>query len=108
MPQYLVQVAYTSEAVAALVNNPHDRFAEVTRSIKKLGGKVVDGWMTFGEYDVTLVIALPDNVAAAAFSMAIGAGGACKSVKTTPLLSIDDGVKAMKIAATLDYRPPTA
>ncbi|WP_263367186.1 GYD domain-containing protein [Edaphobacter bradus] len=108
MPQYLVQVAYTSETMAALVNNPQDRVAVVSKAVKKLGGKVVGGWLSFGEYDTALITHLPDNVSAAAFSIAVSAGGACKSVKTTPLLSVEEGIEAMKAAATLGYKPPAA
>jgi hypothetical protein len=39
--------------------------------------------------------------------MAVAAGGACKSVKTTPLLSMEEGIEAMKKAATSGYRPVT-
>ncbi len=106
MPQYLVQVSYTSEALASLVNNPHDRIAVVSKAVKKLGGKIVNGWMTFGEYDTALIMTVPDNTAAAAFALAIGAGGACKNVRTTPLLSVEEGIEAMKAAATLGYKPP--
>ena len=108
MAQYLVQVAYTSDTVATLVNNPQDRIAVVSKAVKKLGGKVVNGWLSFGEYDTALIMHLPDNVAAAAFALAIGAGGACKSVKTTPLLSIEEGIAAMKSAATAGYKPPAS
>jgi uncharacterized protein with GYD domain len=108
MAQYLVQVAYTSETIATLVNNPQDRLAMVSKVVKKLGGKVVNGWLSFGEYDTAVIVHLPDNVAAAAFSMAIGAGGATKNVKTTPLLSIEEGISAMKAAATTGYKPPAS
>ena len=50
MAQYLVQVAYTSETIATLVKNPQDRIAVVSKAVKKLGGKVVNGWLSFGEY----------------------------------------------------------
>lgn len=108
MPQFLVQVAYTSQTLATLVNNPQDRIAVVSQAVEKLGGKVVNGWLSFGEYDTALIMHLPDNVAAAAFAIAIGAGGACKNIKTTPLLSVDEGIQAMKAAATLGYKPPAA
>jgi hypothetical protein len=49
---------------------------------------------------------MPDNVSAAAFSVAASAGGAIKAIKTTPLLSLEDGVEAMKKAATAGYKPP--
>jgi len=51
-----------------------------------LGGRVVNGWAAFGDYDVILVSEMPDQLAAASFAMAVAAGGACKTVKTTPLL----------------------
>jgi uncharacterized protein with GYD domain len=108
MPEYLVQVSYTSQAMAALVENPQDRITVVSKAIKKVGGKVINGWMSFGEYDTVLIMTMPDNAAAAAFSLALGAGGACKNVKTTPLLSIDEGVKAMKAAGSLGYKPPAS
>src|SRR5260370_41115982 len=71
MAQYLVQVSYTSEACAALVNNPQDRLAVVSKAVKKLGGKLINGWMCLADFDTVVLITLPDNVAAAAFSIAL-------------------------------------
>ena len=51
---------------------------------------------------------MPDNVSAAAFAVAVAAGGACKNVKTTPLLSIAEGIEAMKKAGQSGYQPVTA
>ena len=51
---------------------------------------------------------VPDNVNAAAVSMAVAAGGAVKDIKTTPLLSPDDGFDAMLLAQGAGYRPPGA
>jgi uncharacterized protein with GYD domain len=48
---------------------------------------------------------VPDNVSAAAFALAIGAGGACKSVRTTPLISTEDGLAALKKAGSSGYKP---
>jgi uncharacterized protein with GYD domain len=108
MAHYLVQVAYTPEAWAAMVKNPHDRAQAVESSIKKLGGKMERFWMSFGEYDIIGIVDMPSNVAAAAFAMAVAAGGACRNVKTTPLLSTQEGVEAMRQAATSGYKPATA
>ena len=49
---------------------------------------------------------MPDNVAMAAFSLAAAAGGALRSIKTTPLLDTTEGLGAMKRAAQAGYRPP--
>jgi uncharacterized protein with GYD domain len=51
------------------------------------------------------MLEMPDNVSAAAFSMAISAGGACKHVKTTPLLKVEDAMDAMKKAGKCGYKP---
>jgi hypothetical protein len=37
--------------------------------------------------------------------MAVAAGGACRSVRTTPLLSSAEGLDAMKKAASCGYKP---
>jgi uncharacterized protein with GYD domain len=105
MPSYLVQVAYTPETVAALVANPQDRTEAIGKVVKKLGGKPGKLYLSFGDYDVVGIYEMPDNVSAAAFAMAISSGGACKSVKTTPLMTGEEAVAAMKKAGGSGYKP---
>ena len=108
MANYLVQVSYTPEAWASLIKNPHDRSEVVGKVVQKLGGRVERFWMSFGEHDIIGVVDLPTSVSAAAFAMAIAAGGACRNVKTTPLLNMQEGLEALKQAATSGYKPVTA
>ena len=105
MAHYLLQATYTPEAWAALVKSPQDRTQAVEGAIKNLGGKIEHFWLSFGDYDTVGVVEMPDSVSAAAFSMAVAAGGACKNVKTTPLLTTAEGVEAMKKAAQCGYKP---
>jgi uncharacterized protein with GYD domain len=70
-----------------------------------LGGKVHGFWFAFGDSDVIGILDMPDNTAMAAFALAIGAGGACSKVKTTALLSVNEGISAMKMASTTGYKP---
>jgi hypothetical protein len=49
---------------------------------------------------------MPGNVEAAAFSLAASAGGAVRSIKTTPLLSASEGIDAMKKASMSGYKAP--
>ena len=51
---------------------------------------------------------MPDNVSAAALSLAVTAGGSVKAVKTTPLLSVAEGLSALKKAGSLGYKPVSA
>ena len=106
MPHYLIQAAYTPEAWATLVKNPQSRAEAVRPVIEGLGGKLVALYLAFGEYYVVALAEMPDNVSAAAFSMAATAGGALKAVKTTPLMTTEEAVEAMRKAGQAAYRPP--
>lgn len=108
MPSYLVQVSYNAEALAALIKSPQNRTEAISKVIEKIGGKPNGLWWSFGDYDVVGIFDMPDNTGAAAFAVAIGAGGACKSVKTTPLVSMEEGLAALKKAGTSGYKPITA
>ena len=107
MAHYLLQLTYAPEAWAAMVANPQDRISAVRPVVEKLGGKIEHAWLAFGEYDIIAVLEMPTGVEAAAFSMAVAATpGAAKAIKTTPLLSVAEGVEAMKKAAKSGYKAP--
>ncbi len=106
MAHYALQAAYTPLGWAALLKDPQHRLEAITPVVERLGGTVVNGWLMFGEYDLLVICELPDNVSAAALSMAISAGGAAKAVKIAPLMSFEDGLKAMAKARAAEYAPP--
>ncbi|HEX6395729.1 MAG TPA: GYD domain-containing protein [Acidimicrobiales bacterium] len=106
MPSYLVQVAYTSESWSAMVKEPQNRLEKVRPVVEKLGGKFDHAWLAFGEYDLIGIVHLPENVDAAAFAIAVAAGGGCKAFKTTPLLGLDEGIEAMRRAQGAGYQKP--
>ncbi len=108
MPHYLAQVAYSIEGWDTLVKKPQNRIEAVRAPIEKLGGKIESAWFAFGEHDVVVIFQMPSNVEAAAIAMAFAAGGACKTVKTTPLLTAEEAVEAMKKAAGAGYRAASA
>jgi uncharacterized protein with GYD domain len=106
MARYLLQASYTNDAWAAQVSNPQNRMDVIRPVIERLGGRLESAYLAFGDYDVVVIVEMPDNVSAAAFSLATSAGGALKAIKTTPLLTIEEGIEAMKKAAGAGYRPP--
>lgn len=89
-----------------MVKNPEDRLEAVRPVVERLGGKVRERYLSFGEYDIVAIFELPSNVSAAAYCLAVSAGGAVRAIKTTPLLTGHEGVVAMNQARTIDYRPP--
>jgi uncharacterized protein with GYD domain len=106
--RYLFQLAYTPESWAAQLKNPQNRIEAVTPIIEGLGGRIESSYFAFGDYDLIGVLELPDNVSATAFAMAVIAGGAVKTYKTTPLMTIEEGIQAMRRGAEAGYRPPGA
>jgi uncharacterized protein with GYD domain len=96
MPQYMLQVSYSREGWQALIAQPQNRV------------EVVNAWFAFGDHDVILITEMPDNVSAAGLAIAFAGGGALKSVQTTPLLSADEALAAMKKAGESGYRPARA
>jgi len=106
MPLYMIQAAYTSEAWAAMAKNPVDRTEAITRLLDAVGGRFVAAYLSFGEYDAVVIAEVPDSVTAAAVSIRAIATGHVKTLRTTPLLTIEEGVEAMRTAGTLDYSAP--
>ena len=106
MAHYLVQASYTTQGVSGLVKNPQDRAAALRPLIEGVGGKLESFYFAFGDSDVVLIVEIPDNVAMAALSMAVGASGAVTNLKTTVLLPISEGVEAARKAGSISYSPP--
>lgn len=105
MARYLYQLAYTAENWAAQLKNPENRIEKVRPSVEQLGGKIIDAYYAFGEYDIVVILDFPDNTAAAAFALAVASGGAAKAAKTTPLMTIEEGMEAMRKGAGSTYTP---
>jgi uncharacterized protein with GYD domain len=108
MPNYMIQAAYTPEALQSLVKNPQSRTDVIRAAIEGMGGKFIGGWASFGDYDTVMIVDLPTAVDAAAIAMAAAAGGSCKAVKTTVLLTNEEAVQAIKKASLTGYKPVAA
>jgi uncharacterized protein with GYD domain len=105
MSNYLLQVTYTQEGVAAMIDNPMDNAAAIRQVIERLDGKTVGCYLSFGADDVIVIADLPDHITAEAFTLAANASGVVR-VKTTPLLATQEAIDAMKKAARAgSFRP---
>ena len=107
MARYLIQASYTPESWAAQLKNPQDRRQAAAPLLEQLGGRIETFDYAFGDYDVVAIVDLPDSISAAAGALAIMASGAMKAYKTTPLLSGDEGLAAIRKAAeaATTYQP---
>ncbi len=107
MALYLYQLSYTADSWKTQIQSPQDVRDRVAAASEKLGGRVVHIWYSLGDYDLVAILEYPNNVSVAAGSIMILAGGALKAGKTTPLLTIEEGMSAMQAAGTAAglYRP---
>ena len=106
MPYFMVQASYTGEAWGAQIKNPTNRIEQLKPIVASLGGTLEAAYYTFGEYDIMGIAEFPDNQSAAAFSLAASAAGSVNSVRTTPLLTAEEGIEAMRKAGGSSYKPP--
>ena len=106
MPLYLTKFSYTPETWARLIANPEDRRGAAQEYIESVGGKLHGFWYAFGEHDGYNLWEAPDNVSVAAVALAIGSGGALRSIETTVLMSVEDTLEALRKAQQVRYRPP--
>ena len=105
MGLYMYQAAYTAESMAAQIKEPQDRVEAVRPALEALGAKIVVGGFPFGEHDVLVVYEAPDDTTAASVAMAVAAGGAVRSAKTTRLLSGQEWIESLRKAQGSQYRP---
>ncbi len=106
MAMYLTRFSYTPATWAKLIRNPEDRRAAARQYIESVGGKLHGFWYAFGEHDGYNLWEAPDNVSMAATALAISAGGALSSLQTTPLMTVEDTIEALRKASSITYRPP--
>ena len=106
MALYLFRFAYTPESWAALMESPADRRDMLASRLFSFGGRLQGFWYCFGDSDGYALAEIPDNVSAAAVSVAVKATGAFRTLDATVLLSAEEMVEAMSRAGDFAYVKP--
>jgi uncharacterized protein with GYD domain len=107
MALYMIQFAYTPEAWAALTKQPQDRSTLIRQMAEKLGGRLVGMYYCFGEYDGVVLFEAPNDISAAASSLAATSAGHIKAIRTTRLYSVEEMMEAMRLAGGAPISPPS-
>jgi len=106
MAKYLIQVSYTAEGLKGLAKDTASgRKAAVATALKAVKGKLDSFYFAFGSDDAVLIVDAPDNIAAAAISMAVRSSGLVR-LRTTPLLTVEEADQALRLPTK--YRAPGA
>ena len=106
MPHFLVRGSDTAQAWSKMIHSPEDREKLYAGLIKKAGGKLKAFYFAFGKDDVFAIFEAPDASTAASLAMAVGSVGHLTSFSTTPLMTTEEAMGAMKNAGALTYRGP--
>jgi uncharacterized protein with GYD domain len=110
MAHYLIEVGYTPQSWSVQIDKHPNVIDRITPALEACGGKIESIYYAFGEADLVGIMEFPKPEDAAAFGLAVSASGALRSYKTTPLLTVDQGIRAMKRAEKVRevYTPPVS
>lgn len=108
MAHYLIEVGYTPESWRTQIDKQLNVVDRISPAVKAANGKIVGLYYAFGDSDLIGIMDFPSIEDAAAFALAVTSSGALRSYKTTPLLTVDQGLESMKRAAQASamYVPP--
>ncbi len=105
MPKYLMQASFTQEGIKGLAREGGSKRRQaVEEFFGSAGGKLEALYFAFGYTDVFAIADLPDNMSAAALSLAANAAGAVQ-VKATVLITPEEMDQAAQ--KSLGLRPLT-
>ncbi len=74
--------------------------------MESVGGKVITFDYCFGEFDIVIILDLPDDTTMASLVMTVAATGAATNLRTTVLIPSADLFAAAQKANGITYRPP--
>ena len=104
MAKYLFQASYSIEGMQGLLRDGGSSRREAAENLlASVGGSLEAFYYAFGDNDLYIIADLPDNAAATATSLVVGASGA-GSIKTTVLMTPETVDEA--VGRTVNYQPP--
>jgi len=108
MAHYLIEVGYTPQSWSTQIDTKANVVDRLTPSLKALGAKLECIYYSFGDVDLVAVVDFKRPEDAAGFALAVGSSGALRMYRTTPLLSVDQGIESLRKAEDIrkTYSPP--
>lgn len=90
---YVILSRLTDEGAKTLKEKPR-RIKEVNEELRKMGLKVLEQYVVFGEYDFVNVVEAEDNAAVMKAMIELASRGTIRTT-TLPAISIDDFIEEM-------------
>ena len=107
MAIYITQGNYSEKAIKGMVDNPQDRMGAVAGLMESVGAKLLNYYVTTGEYDF-LIVSEGDNLTDLFAGMMIaGSTGGVKNLKTIQGMTTQQAMKSMEKAknARASFKP---
>jgi uncharacterized protein with GYD domain len=98
---YLIEVGYTPEAWSSQLDSQANVVDRIKPALDACGAKIESIYYAFGDCDLVGILDFKTPEDAAGFSLAVTSSGALRSFKTTPLLTVEQGMTSMKRGAQL-------
>lgn len=87
MTIYITQGRFTAKAVEGILNKPEDRFQAVAALMGASGGKLLDYYVTFGEYDFLIISEGKSEQDVLAAILAAAASDTVTHLRTVPAIT---------------------
>lgn len=109
MPLYLIEAEFTAAAKKAMMENPVNRQEAARPLVEALGGSIHQYYFTAGLEAVFAIFEVPDDKAASAVGLAVGASGGFTSASIKHMIAAADAMEVMAAAnsAASGYLPVT-
>ena len=99
MPIFITQGRYSQQGLKGLVSQPEDRAEAARQLFENAGGRLLNYYVTFGEYDFLTIAEAPDEMAMLSALAVVGAGGGVSDLKTTLAVTSAQAKEAFSAAS---------
>lgn len=108
MAYYLIEGSYTAQSWASQIEAQGNVVHRMTQALDACGAKLESVYYAFGDVDLIAIVDFKEPEDAAAYSLTVHATGIARIHRTTPLLSVDQGIESMRRAGEVrkSYSPP--
>ena len=108
MTIFMTQAKLTPEAFKGLAAGATDRREVLNDMMEQLGGRLISYYFSFGESDIVAIFEGPSPESVLSVLVAAAGSGAMSDVRTTVMVSYEDGIEAIKKSGSINYIPPGA
>jgi uncharacterized protein with GYD domain len=108
MPIYITRGRYSADSIKNLVANPEDRLSAVRNVVEAAGAKLLNFYLTLGQYDFLIITEAPSAKEASAAFLAAAASGSITDNEMTEAFTTAEAKEVFAIAgkAAEKYKLP--